>query len=285
MSKTDNKSYESSIAFERGNLILAIISLLIGGYLGQLIPPLVKDPLDPSYWPLWLLVASCILLIIGIGSFIIMASRFKHDSKGTISKTLQLFDLVEETVSRQAALIPRKVIYKEMAKAFNEAESSISVVTVLAVNWEDEKRNWEPAISGTPYRDEFYNAIKNAIAREDIMYERIWQVPSDKGNIALQLLFTDPVHKEEYDLIQECRKTNPHLSKFMIASTITTASFILVDDKKLFFNIDIYNDDSKKMESPYMLFIKDAKGEVFKPLKGVIARFKSLGTVIPATDE
>lgn len=285
MSKTKDNSFKSTIAFDRGNLILAVISLLIGGYLGQLIPPLIQKPNDPSYWPLWLLVASAVLLIMGIGSFIIMASRFRHESKGTIIKTLELFELVEETVSRQAALIPRNVIYKEMAKAFNEAEATISVVTLLAVNWEKGERNWEPALNNTPYRKEFYDAIKLAITREDIAYERIWQVPSDKGDVALKLLFTDTVHKEEYNLIEKCRKTNPHLAKFMIASTITTASFILIDDKKLFFNIDIYNDESKKMESPYMLFIKDAKGEVFKPLRGVIARFKPLKSITPDSHE
>jgi hypothetical protein len=283
MSKIENKSFESSIAFDRGNLILAIISLLIGGYLGQLIPPLIKDPTDPTYWPLWLLVATSVLLVTGIGSFIIMASRFKLESKSTITKTFELFELVEETVSRQAALIPRNIIYKEMATAFNEAKSSISVVTLLTVDWEKKERNWQPALTTTPFRDEFYNAIKLAIEREDIVYERIWQVPSNRASDALDLLFTDSVHKEEFELIKKCSEANPHLAKFMIASTITTASFILIDDKKLFFNIDIYNEESRKMESPYMLFIKDAKGDVFKPLRGVIARFKPLNTDKPTT--
>ena len=282
----ENQSFSSSIAFDRGNLVLGVISLLVGAILGHLLPPLVKDPINPSHWPLWLLVVASVILVFGIGAFIIVAARHKTDSNAAIgeiaSQVEQMKDanasivsLVEQTVSRQADLIPRSKIYKEMAEAFNEASSEISVITLLSVDGSG-KRNFSPAITGTPHREEFYDAIKRAIARDDIAYERVWQVRKNMAENALEILFTDPLHKEEYDLIQQCRKANPHLAKFMLAPTLTTASFILIDGKKLFFNFDILNQETRELESPYMLFIKDSSGKVFEPLKGLIARFKPL---------
>lgn len=279
--------FQNTIAFERGNLVLAVVTLLVGGYLGHLLPPLVKDPLNPTHWPLWLLVAACVLLVIGIGGFIAVAGRHKAESAAAVDaitdqveemekSNAAIFSLVERTIARQADLIPRDIIYREMAQAFNEADSHISVVTLLAVDWESGERTFAPALTETPFRSEFYDAIKKAIEREDVVYERIWQVPREKAGEALEALFTDTVHKEEFDLIEGYRKTNPHLAKFMLAPILTTASFILIDGKKLFFNFDIYDEETGKLESPYMLFVKDASGSAFEPLKGLIARFKPL---------
>jgi len=287
--KNETKSFRSAIAFDKGNLVLAVITLLVGAILGNLLPALYQDPVNPSYWPLWLIAASCVILVAGVGGFIVIVAHQKAESNIATSavadqvkkmeKTNEsIFDLVDQTVSRQAALIPRDEIYKEMAQAFNEATSSISVITLLAVDWEIGKRNWEPALTDTPYRMEYYEAVKKAIIRDGVCYERVWQVPSEKGEVAMEVLFTDPIHKEEYELIKECQKKSPHLAKFMIATTITTVSFILIDGKKLFVNIDLYNEETRQLESPYMLFIKDVTGGVFDPLKGVIARFKPLVT-------
>ena len=284
------KTIDSSIAFDRGNLILGIISLLAGALLGHLLPSILKvDGTPQDYAPLWLISAACVLLVFGVGAFVIMSGKYRRDSQSAVeelnkqvrrmrSSNKSIYSLVERTVSRQAALIPRDRIYAEMAQAFDDAESTISVVTLMAADWEKGERTWEPALDGNIQRDEFYHAIKKAIEREDVCYERIWQVPPEHAEKALDVLFTDPMQKEEFDLIQQYKKTNPHLAKFMISSILTTASFILIDGQKLFFNIDVINEETKTMESPYMLFIKDADGEVFDPLKAVVARFKPLAT-------
>lgn len=284
---SESRAFNSSIAIERGNAVLAVVSLLVGGYLGQLIPPLVDKPGDPQYWPLWLLVCACVLLVAGVGAFVVLVRGMTNEASASSQKvTAQatrmersnsaIISLVEQSVARQAALIPRDYVYKEMARAFDHAQQSISVVTLLAVDWETGERNWLPAKEDTPFRGEFYNAVKRAIANDRVAYERIWQVPAEKRELAFAALFSDPVHREEFELIEAQRNDSPHLAKFMIASTITTASFILIDGKQLFFNIDLYNDETRQLESPYMLFIKDATGDAFKPLNGVIARFKPL---------
>lgn len=297
MERKKKIAYTSSIAFERGNLVLAIISMLIGGYLSLIFPPLVNDPLNPNYWSLWLLIAACILLMIGIGGFLIVANRHKADSSTaiyTISKqaiemkqsSKEIFTLIEQTVTRQAALIPRGEVYLEMSQAIDDATSEISVVTLLAVDWTSGRRNFAPALTDTPGRTRFYESIKRAIAREDILYERIWQIPAEKKiEEVKEALFSDPLHKEEYKLVEEHKQKNPHLAKFMLSPTLTTASFILIDKKKLFFNFDIYNEETNELESPYMLFIKEASGEVFSPLKALIARFKPIEFKLSETEK
>lgn len=283
------REFENTIAFERGNLVLAVVTLLVGGYLGALLPPLIKDPANPNYWPLWLLVATCVLLVIGIGGFIVVVGRHKAESSATVlaltgqvtemeKSSKYIFSLVEKVIARQADLIPRDVVYREMAQALDAASSHVSVVTLLAVDWESGKRNFGPALTDTPYRSEFYEAIKRTISREGIVYERIWQVPRDKAALALDALFTDPLHKEEFDLIASLRRTNPHLAKFMLAPILTTASFVLIDGKKLFFNFDIMDEETGRLESPYMLFVKDASGVVFEPLNALVARFQPIRT-------
>lgn len=281
--------FDNTIAFERGNLVLAVVTLLVGGYLGHLLPPLVDDPLNPASRPLWLLTAACLLLVIGIFGFIAVVGRHKAESSVAVEEITRqvsemeksnstIFSLVERTVARQADLIPRDVIYQEMAQAFNDAESQISVVTVLSLDPATGERNFGPALRDTAHRKEFYDAIKRAIEREDVVYERIWQVKREEADQALAKLFTDPLNKDEFDTIESYRRTNPHLAKFMMAPLLTTASFILIDGKKLFFNFDILDEETGQLESPFMLFVKDASGNVFEPLRALIARFEPIKT-------
>lgn len=277
----------NAIAFDKGNLILGIVSMLVGALLGVALPPLVQEPKNISYWPQYILILVSIILVVGVGAFIILGTHQKEVATKALEAVNQqlekielsnstILHLVDQTVARQATLIARSEIYREMAESFNEAKSSISVVTLLAMDWEKGVRNWTPAMTSTPGRDAYYNAVKRAIIRSDVCYERIWQVPQGKGMEGMAGIMSDPLLKEEYELIEQNRKLYPHLAKFMLAPIITTASFILVDGKELFLNIDLINEKTGEMESPYMLFIKDASGEAFEPMKGVIARFKAI---------
>lgn len=281
-----SKPVEASFAVDIGNIVVGIIGLLAGVVLGELLPPLKDDPLNPSFLPNYLIALSVIVLVAGVGAFLALMYNQKRENQTQLSdltkqtnalgdSSREIHALVERTVARQATLLPRSEVYKDLAEAISEAKVSVRVITYLAVDWDTGVRNWGPNAPETPFREDFYAAVNKAIANDAVEYERVWQIPPDRTCAeAMEQICSDEFQKEEVSLINKYAEIRADKALFKVATQLTTASFILIDGTKLFFNIDLYNHETKKWDSPYMLFIKDATGEAFEPLKGVIARLK-----------
>lgn len=276
-------SNDTGLAFERGQLVVSVISLVLGGVIGWAIPELIQNP---TQLPFWMLLLSSLLLFISVTFSMGLFSRFRRENKdalGAISKNIggleavsnEVLQLVETSIGQQATLIPRANAYKAMAKSIDEAQKEVSVVTYLMADWEKKKRNFVPAEEGTPYRNEYYEAVSRAIQSPDIQYKRIWQVPDPHINEARELIDRDEKTKNECIEIEEVQSERPDKARLVIAGQITFASFVLIDNSRLFFNVDVFHPVKKRWYSPYMLFIKDAKGEAFEALQSVIARLET----------
>lgn len=276
-------SQDTGLAFERGQLVVSVISLILGGVIGWAIPELIGDP---RQFPFWMLLISSILLFISISFSMGLFSKFRRensDALGVISKNIggleavsnEVLQLVETSIGQQATLIPRANAYKAMAKSIDDAQKEVAVVTYLMANWEAMKRNFVPAEEGTPFRNEYYEAVGRAIESSDIQYKRIWQVPDAHISDARELIDRDAKTKNECLQIEEIQSERPDKARLVIAGQITFASFVLIDNSSLFFNVDVFHPIKKRWYSPYMLFIKDAKGQAFEALQSVIARLET----------
>lgn len=281
-------------AFERGQIILGIVSAVAGAVLGWVVQEVFADP---NRLELWIVLGMGILVLCSSFVSVSLAAIQKARSETGISEIEHLIhegkasseaafanvtqanramqQLTEEVVKRQAELVPRDRIYKVMAKCIREAKSEVAVITYLMADWENLTRTFAPAAVDTPHRGEFYDAIYEAIKNPSLQYLRVWQVPQGKVEDAKALVLGDESHRKECALIEEVGRDHPEQAHLVFTEQLTTASFILVDRRNLFFNIDFYEPANKVWYSPYMLFVKDATGESFRDLQGIIVRLTS----------
>jgi hypothetical protein len=276
-----NENKGKVIAFERGQVFLAVSSAVAGGIIGWLVPLLFNDKTKIELWAV--LAASLLVVTVSAASlgFHNLLHRTSVDSIGIVMSAIETFRsetelkieymlaankkiqlLVEESIGRQAALIPRDLVYREMAISIRNARKEVAIITYLMVDWETGNRTFMPASSDTPFRGEFYEAVYEVIKNPKVGYIRVWEVPHNRRDEAMTVIESDENHRRECALIKE----------LIVADQLTTASFVLIDDKSLFLNIDFFDPSTNVWYSPYMLFIKDASGEAFNELKSIIIR-------------
>jgi hypothetical protein len=286
-----NHTIQRLIAFERSQIILAAVSAIAGAVLGWLLPLAFADP---KRLDLWLVSIAAILVILATAS----AYSLSAITKASLDKTLaemservtnfglgleskmttvaeestRLVAVAQDLARHQAELVPRERIYKVMAECIRGAQSEVAIITYMMADWETGKRTFAPDGADTPHRGEFYDAIYEAIKNPKVQYIRVWQIPAGKIDVAKRMLAENENHRKECALIDEISKNHPEQARLVLTNQLTTASFILIDRKHLFFNVDFFEPEENVWYSPYMLFIKDATGDTFRHLQSVIVR-------------
>jgi hypothetical protein len=282
---------QKKVAFERGQVVLAASTLAAGGIVGWVVPLIFSNPANIQLW----VVSAAGVLVAAVSaaglSFHNMLKATSESTLNSVTQTLADFKanterelnqmleanreiqkLAEQSIGRQAELIPRDEIYKVMANSIRNAQDEVAIVTYMMANWDTKKRTFLPAAVDTPYRGEFYDAVYAAIKDPKIEYIRIWEVPRDRILEARKVIEADEYHKKECALIDEVSRQHPHRARLIFAEQLTTMSFILIDRRSLFLNVDFYDPTKDVWYSPYMLFVKDASGDSFEDLQGVIIR-------------
>jgi hypothetical protein len=184
--------------------------------------------------------------------------------------------ILDELLKQRAQIIPRELIYFEMARVIREAKETVAVITYFMYDWDANKRTFlPPDKQKVPGLEDFYKAIYECIKRPDVSYLRVWQAPADKHAELPRILRENPFHEKEIELIKEISRDYPDKAQFVIAEQHTTASYILVDRRNLFFNVDFYSTEERIWYSPYMIFIKDATENAFAGLNSIISRLTS----------
>lgn len=243
-----------------------IISILLGAILGGGITELFSEWANFDLWLFVLVTVSCLV------TFAIIAYHVPNAVKATRQHAEKTQTMMEELLRQRAQIVPRESIYFVMAKVIREAKETVSVITYFMYDWESKRRTFLPASQEIPGLEDFYKAIYDCIERGTVKYLRVWQVPSGKHHQAYEVLLQNPNHKKEIELIEAASRQHPEKARFIIADQHTTASYILVDGKNLFFNVDFYDEKEGVWYSPYMIFIKDASENAFADLDSVIAR-------------
>lgn len=288
---TDSQGGTRAVAFERGQIVLAAATAIAGGIIGWLVPVLFSNP---EKIELWLIVAAAILVITAAAAGVSYHHLLRRTSEDTLNTTKELIStfaseaqlkigsmaagntevkrLVEESIGRQASLIPRDLVYREMAISIRNAREQVAIISYLMVDWETGKRTFLPASVDTPFRGEFYDAVYEAIRNPKVEYIRVWEVPHNRVDEAMKVVESDESQRKECALIREVGRNRPDLARLVVADQLTTASFVLIDQRSLFLNIDFFDPQNNVWYSPYMLFVKDASGEAFNDLRSIIVR-------------
>ena len=181
-------------------------------------------------------------------------------------------DLLSNALNQQARIVPRHSVYMEMTDCVRNAQSQVSILTYFMYDWDSEKRTFLPPEQAAGGRKEFYESLYDSINNPQVQYTRIWMVPEERMEQALDAIKMDPLHAKEIELISENAVKNSELARFAIVNDYTTASFVLIDKKHLFFNFDLYDKKRNVWLSPYMIFIKDATELAFASLDSIVVK-------------
>lgn len=260
----------------RANISLVVVSVIFGALLSWGIQLLVPDILAWEFW-LFLFTAVC-CLIVCVVILIYIPALARHSTQkyeDVCQLTNEMQDTFENVLQHQAVIIPRESVYSEMAKTIRKAESQVAILTYYMYDWETGKRTFLPPEQEINDKDDFYEAIYETILKPEVEYIRIWQVPEERKTQVIGVMQSDPLHKREIELIQQVCLTHPEYARLIITGQYTTASFVLIDKRHLFFNVDFYDKNRNVWLSPYMIFIKDATGLAFSGLNSIIVRLTS----------
>jgi hypothetical protein len=250
------------------NIVVGVVSAVLGGILGWGLEKLIGAASSLQLWLFVFVSFACLGTCLVVTSYVAKYTNMEE----LTTKTAAMLD---DALQHRAEIIPRESIYPVMADCIRHAKSQVAVVTYYMYDWEQNKRTFLPPEQLVTGQDDFYNAIYECIANQSVEYIRIWQVPADKTHDALKIIETDPLHKKEIALIRKVSLQKPDQARLVIAGEHTTASFILVDKRHLFFNIDFYDKERRVWLSPYMVFIKDATGSAFAGLNSIVVRLTS----------
>jgi hypothetical protein len=256
--------------------IATILWVLLGSILGWGVSALFSNL---SNLPLWLFVLTSISTLVTFSIILLYTSTSTRHSTQNYNAVMHYIEktqaMLDECLKQRAQIIPRESIYPEMANVIRNAKETVAVVTYFMYDWNSKKRTFLPNDQEISGLEDFYEAIYECINRNDVEYLRVWQVPAKKKSAAYKILCENPLHKKEIELIQAISRHHPDLARFIITDQHTTASYILVDRKNLFFNVDFYNTEEGVWYSPYMIFIKDATENAFASLNSIIVRLTS----------
>lgn len=249
------------------NIAIATVSVVLGAILGYVVSVLF-GPDSKLAVPAALVMAAVTCCL--VASFVVL---WYVPSMAGLAEQAQR--LVDDALKYRAELIPREFIYPEMAKCIRNAKSEVAIITFFMYDWEKGSRTFLPPEQKIEGKDEFYEAIYSCIDNPSVEYVRVWQVPREHRENALEAIYSDPYYMKEIDAIKKVAKQSPDLARFVIEVELTTASFIFVDGKHLFFNVDFYDKERELWHSPCMIFVKDATEQAFAGLKGIIVRLTS----------
>jgi len=250
---------------ETTEIAVATVSLILGTLLGTIIQNLLGSSTSTSNW-----LVACAIICCFISSLLVF--RYVSSMTDLVEKSQAV---VDEALKYRAEIIPRELVYKEMAKCLLKARFEVAIVTFFMYDWESGKRTFLPPEQKISGKEDFYKAVFACIENPKVEYIRVWQVPPERRSQALAAIESDPTYKKEIDLIRKISKQSPDRARFVIEDELTTASFILVDQQHLFFNVDFYDRERKIWHSPYMIFVRDATEQAFAGLNSIIVRLTS----------
>jgi hypothetical protein len=256
------------LLIEKHDLRVGVASAIIGAIAGAAASELIHSV---QHWQPWLLVAMSLLAgltcVVTLGFVRAITTMFR-----TTQEAMTRFaGEITSVVTHQAHLIPRDLIYPEMADSIRNAKSEVAVITLFTYDWDSGRRNFLRPGDEPPGKDEFYDAIYACIEDRDVDYIRVWQVPPERKYIAKAAICEDDYYKTEMELIEKVSRDHPERARCVIAPALTTASYILVDRKTMFMNIDYYEPDERIWLSPYMLMVKDATTHTLDDLRRIVA--------------
>ena len=257
----------------RKEIVITLVSILFGAILGWLVTYLFNNLVNKDAWVGLIIVISTAISTV---TTLVFAFSLQARSRNMYRRIIRLAHTTEkhaeELISQKATLIPREMAYDALRKNITGAKRQVILLSYLMFDWDNHNRTFSPTREQRTERTRLFRTLYKAIENENIEYIRIFQLPKDKLNNLNQVLDKDNLYKKEVELISKVSRKNPERARFYVTQQYTPLSIVLVDQQRLYINMDIYDPKTNEYQSPYMLFIQDAAESTFQGIVNMIIR-------------
>lgn len=244
------------IILASGQLALAVLSACAGHYFS-----LFENVLDiKESFPLILSLA--MILTVAYVTLVFSFVSMKSDSSfKSIDESVENLKVLFNSISGERANIYElEEAYEKMAVAVSEAKNNVTLMTRHRYNREKSRTNIPSVEVYSKNKDKYYDAMLKVINSKSVYFKRLIQVDEDLiDDWHAPLSQSENLSKE---IIDVCYNSSSEVtrSSIYVAKPKLDMSFVIIDDRKLFFNIFSVVDG--EYSSPYMFYIESEKGNL-----------------------
>ncbi len=230
-------------------------------------------------WALFLMSASAVIgyfMASGIDWLLAALVFFFLIAFGLITVNLMLLSTrMAELVRSTAKVSPIDVAYKHITEAVKEAQNEVLIFTYFTYDPETGERSVDAKRMGSQRRRNLFAAFHSAIEKRRVTYTRIYQVDAETAARAREIVSSkDELYASEIKKIESSSTTeNSHV---MFVKPVTHLTFILVDDRNAFFDIEITSDANDKNVPSFSIFLRDADEQLIQNLRLIADKARSL---------
>ncbi|GEA22265.1 hypothetical protein VH1807_contig00023-0001 [Vibrio harveyi] len=239
-----------------GQLIVIIVSALVGHFLSEY----VKGETNYTLLPLVITIT----IVIAIGYVVTIYRHISLTSNNTIGRIDKNVDDLKRFVTclkgERANVYELEDAYERMAYAIQEAEHSVTLLTRHRHNKSSDSVNIPEHEQKSKNKPKYYKSMLKAIKCQKVSFRRLIQVDEDLfENWYDPISRSENLSKEIVDIYLNNQNDCPR-ARIYVSKPKLDMSFVLIDNKKLFFNIFSVVDG--EYSSPYMFYVESEKGNL-----------------------
>ncbi|MCQ8868464.1 hypothetical protein [Vibrio splendidus] len=242
------------IAF--GQLVLVAASTLAGHFLSE------YNKGETTYYLVPLVLTS--IVVFSISYIVIMYRHISLSSSeniGRIDKNVEeLKQFVTCLAGERANVYELEDAYERMAYAIQDAEHSVTLLTRHRYNRSNNKVNIPEREIKSKNKPKYYESMVKAIKCQNVSFRRLIQVDDDLfDNWHEPISKSENLAKEIVDVYLNKSGKSPR-ARIYVTTPKLDMSFVLIDNKKLFFNVFSVVDG--EYSSPYMFYVESENGNL-----------------------
>ena len=265
------------LSIQRSNWLTTVIISLLSAMFGIFGSEIIQE-LRPDWFAVQYRI-NLIFVVVTITSIMILLVSFTlWKSNVDYSKSLYLTAIAGV---EKAEALPYKMAYNWATYHVRNADTEIILFTHFTYDPGLKREDYEPERMTCSERADLFKALREIIASNKIRYARMFQIPNGLDRNSFKtVLIDDKMYKEE------CEQIFTHNSKLgvdakmkLVFTPFTThMSFILIDQKYLLLNLDMYDPATKKYRSPFILVVEDkSNNKLFDSLWAYADYFQGQG--------
>lgn len=214
-----------------------------------------------------------LFILFGFFTFVtIFLSREAQQNTQLIADELQNLSFI---FGQKARFVPYAEAYSKLTEWSENATEEVLILTYNnAERWSANPKSERMASSE---RKKWFNKAYEIIKDKDIVFQRIVQIDLaydanskdctiEEITEGLSNFRQDELNRKMALKLYEAEKINPD-KIFMVSRVYFQNTFVLIDQRYLFMNLDFRSVQTTQLESPYVLLVEDEAVQIFKELR------------------
>gem|GEM_PF-5319624 len=179
-----------------------------------------------------------------------------------------LNDRLADVIRSSATVSPVKVAYRHITEALMQAEREVLIFTYFTYDKKSQQRLVDAERMRSPLRKRLFRAFDMCIQNPKIAYTRIYQIDADSTEEARKVISSlDSLYASEIQSID--RAGNSKNAKVLFVAPVTHLTFILVDNRNAFFDVEISSQAGETSMPSFSIYMKDADDELLQNLRDI----------------